>query len=88
MKRGVTLDVIAACCWGPGGLKMERTAVDKLCFDGASHLVVTNSVRRRTCAESRAREKPLERKTSSPTKRQFTVHLKRKALEKSKARER
>lgn len=50
-----------------------------------SQRVTAKMARTFICPRSRAVENPLLRKTSSPMNRQFTVHLKRKTLENSKA---
>lgn len=87
MKRGVTLEAISACLWGDGGLYNDLMLSTTLILDGANQRVAANNVSRPPCAVSRPIEKGLLRKMSSPTKRQLTVHLNRKTLENSKARE-
>lgn len=89
-KPGVTLEEMTACFSGgvDDGLIMVWMISGMLCRDGLSHRVNMNRASKRTCKDKRPLEKPLERNISSPTNRQFTVHLNRNCLLNSNARER
>ena len=87
MKRGVTLEAMSACLCGEGGLYNDLMLSITLILDGANQRVAAKSVSRPPCAASSPIEKGLLRKTSSPMKRQLTVHLNKKTLENSKALE-
>jgi hypothetical protein len=58
------------------------------CPDGFNQRVVANKTSRETWVASNVNANRLERNVSSPTKRQFTVHLKKNCLVNSNARER
>lgn len=64
-----------------------RTKFTKLEPDGRTQHVAIKRPSKEICTTSRARENSLDRKISSPTNLQFTVHLNRNRLVSSKARE-
>lgn len=89
MNRGVTLAATTACFSGgiDDGLSMERTMSPSGCLDGLSQRVVMKRISRKMCEANKIRENPDERNFSSPTNRQFTVHLNMNCLLNSNARD-
>lgn len=87
MKRGVTRAEMAACVAGGGGLNIDLTTCGRDCCEGLSQRFAANSASTKMCAASSDRENGRERNTSSPTNRQFTVHLNRNCLVNSNARD-
>jgi hypothetical protein len=88
MNLGVTLAEICACLAVEGGLKIEMMRLGRDCFDGDVQRVVANKTSREIWVASNVNANCFERNVSSPTKRQFTVHLKKNCRVNSNARER
>lgn len=98
MKEELTRRDICSCASVGSGLKaagmtldmiVETTVEmnsDKCIPDGRIHRVSTKNMSRLRLARARANENFRERKVSSPTNLQLTVHLKRNCRVNSKAR--
>jgi hypothetical protein len=88
MNLGVTLAEIRVCLSGDGGLTIEVMRLGRDCCDGFIQRVVLNRMSREIWVASSVNANCDERNVSSPTKRQFTVHLKKNCRVNSNARER
>lgn len=75
----------ATVCWRP--LIVLRNNPNRLDPDGFSQVVKRKEVKRTACSDRRPSEKFLDRKISSPTNLQLTVHLNVNCLVSSNARE-
>lgn len=87
MKSGVTRFDVLTCMDSGGGLISCLMASNGDFPAGLSQRVVRKPMRSVAWTASSAIEKGFDRNVSSPTKRQFTVHLKRNWRVNSKALE-
>ena len=86
MKEGVIRSDVSCCTLGETGLMIAEI---KACMDGADgriQRVAKNSKSKQRLDMTSINEKFRERKISSPTNLQFTVHFQRNCLENSNAR--
>src|SRR5439155_16243457 len=77
MNLGVILDAMVRSTSAEGVLMIQEAIWKRLQPDGLSQRVIPNTARSETWEPSRNMENSFDRNKSSPTNRQFTVHLKR-----------
>ena len=85
-KSSLTFLLTVRCSRAGSGLKTVNASLHGGSPEGRNHLVSTNTARIAACAASNPNANSCDRKTSSGTNRQFTVHFQKKALPNSNAR--